>query len=106
MIKYFRKAGYKEAKNKNDLVNLEFFLENISFIKSEERSTFSDIKMDRVETYILFLKTFDGSAFNAKLESIINNALQDGIKIYNEITAEAERQENGYLITISIIIKG
>lgn len=106
MIKYLKKVGFKETKNKDDMTDKEFYLQNVFYENDTELTTFNNIKVQRVETYILFYKSFDPSIFNTKLEDILNSALDDGIGVYQGVTVESERVENGYNITMNFTIKG
>ena len=104
MKKYLRSAGYRHTNN-NDLKDKEFYLSNVAFEQSEQ-STFGKTVLDRTETYILFLKDFDGIVVGDKLASIVDDAMNDGVDVLNDFVFNTERVENGYEIEINFIIKG
>lgn len=104
MKKYFKSSGWKESKN-NDVLDKEFYLEEVNFEQSLE-TTFNNVILDRTETYSLFLKTFDSQTFKTKIEGIINSALSDGVNIVENPSINALREENGYRLTLIFNIKG
>ena len=105
MKKYIAQAGYKYKPKYDDLTDKEFTLVSSAY-EGSEQSTFSDIKQDLQETYMLFLKTFTQSTFKTKLEGIINRANTAGLCAALENTVEVEKQESGYMITMNFIIRG
>lgn len=104
MKKYLRSAGFRHTNN-NDLKDKEFYLSNVSFATSE-KTVVSSVVLDRVETYTLFLKDFNGDTLGTKFASAINEAMIDGVDVLNDFAFEAERVENGFEIQITFIIKG
>lgn len=104
MKKYLRSAGYRHTNN-NDLKDKEFYLFNVAFDQSEQ-SIVGKTVLDRTETYILFLKDFDGIAVGDKLASMVDDAMNDGVDVLNDFVFNAERVENGYNIEITFNIKG
>lgn len=101
MIKYLKQEGYKFVDGKDDLNHGEFYLENITYEKDLDLSVLGHISISRSEVYVLFLKELDGELFNTKLENIFNNS-----GVFGDVSANAEKQENGYNITIIFEIKG
>lgn len=104
MKKYFKSSGWKESKS-NDVLDKEFYLEEVNFEQSLE-TRFNNVILDRTETYSLFLKTFDSQTFKTKIEGIINSALSDGVNIVENPSINALREENGYRLTLIFNIKG
>lgn len=105
MKKHIANAGYKFKSDYNDMTDKEFYLSEALY-EDSEHSLMGGLKFNMQETYVLFLKSFDASAFRSKLESILNNANSGGLcaALGNSVTAE--RQENGYMITMNFTIKG
>lgn len=104
MKKYLRNAGFRHSNN-NDLKDKEFYLQNISFDTSDN-STLQNTVLDRTETYIIFLRDFDSDNIGSKMISIVDNAMNDGVDILNDVSFVADRVENGYEIQITFVIKG
>jgi len=101
MIKYIREQGYQY----NDMTHKQFFLEGIVY-ENSATSTMGGWKLDRQETYVLFLKDIDAETFKATLEAIIDSALNDGVGVSLGNSITVENVENGYNITMSFIIQG
>lgn len=104
MKKYIAGQGYKFKDDYNDMTDKQFFLENVIYGDSEQ-STFGSLVQDRQETYVLFLKHFEPNTFLVKLQNMLNNALNGGLSVALGNAVEAERQENGYLITMNFTIR-
>lgn len=105
MKKYIIDAGYTFKNSYNDMTNKQFFMSDVNYENSNS-STLGNIVLDRQETYILFIKDFDPSVFKSKLEGIINDANSEGVCAVLGNAIQAERQEQGHLITMSFIIQG
>jgi len=103
MKKYLIAQGYKFKSNANDMKHKEFFLQGVVYANSET-STMGGFKLDREETYILFLKDIDAESFKATLEAIIDSALNDGVGASLAHSITVENVENGYNVTMSYII--
>lgn len=102
MIKYLKQQKWKEA-NKNDLDFYQFYLEKVEYGRSAT-STLNRVRLDRIESYLLFLKTVEAETLSKDLESVINNAKADGVDVIEE-SITVERQENGYLINLIFTIR-
>ena len=105
MKKYITKKGFKYKDDANDMIHKQFYMSSVVY-ENSETSVLNGKILDRVETYILFLKDIDTAQFKTTLESIINTALADGINVSLANTILAERQENGYLVTMEFLIQG
>ena len=105
MKKYIIENGYKFKGDYNDMVDKQFTLISAAY-EDGESSTLGGLVLDMQETYVLFLKTFNVSSFKGKLESIINAANNDGLCVTLGNSINAERQENGYMITMNFITRG
>jgi hypothetical protein len=105
MKKYINAAGYSFTKQYNDLTNKQYALESVTYGDSEN-TTFSNIVLDRVEVYKLFLKEIDPDTFGTKLETILASALSDNVNVATGNNISVENVENGYLITLQFEIKG
>ena len=105
MKKYLIDEGYTLRDSYNDITNKQFFLESVRFGNSAT-STFGNTRLDRVETYVLFLKNIEVGTFKTKLESIINNALSGGVNVSLNNDIFVEKVENGYQITLAFLIEG
>ena len=103
MKKYLKAAGWKESKN-NDVLDKQFYLQDITY-EQGEYSSLGNVVTDRTESYILFLKNFDIDSFQTKIESILNSALNDGVGIVEAPSVIAEREENGYQLTLTFTIR-
>ena len=104
MKKYILAQGYKFKGDYNDMNDKQFYLANVDYADGEH-STMGGLVLDMQETYVLFLKTFDALIFRTTLEAIINAANTDGLCATLGNAISAERQENGYMITMNFIIK-
>jgi len=105
MKKYIIAQGFSYKSNANDMTHKQFYLDTVLYANSEN-SRMGDFKLDREETYIMFLKEVDGASFQATLEAIINAALNDNVDVVLGNSIAVERQENGYSITMNFIIQG
>lgn len=105
MKKYIATQGYKFKGDYDDMADKQFFLSNGAYVDSEN-STMGNLVLDKQETYVLFLKNFDISSFKITLQNIINAANSDGLCATLGNAIEAERQENGYMITMNFITRG
>lgn len=105
MIKYITARGYKLKESYNDMTHKQFFLEGIVY-ENSVTSTMGGFKLDRTETYILFLKDIDAELFKATLESIIHNAQVDKVNVSLANSITVENVENGYNVTMSYYIQG
>ena len=105
MKKYIAAKGYKFKGDYDDMTDKQFTLINAAYEDSES-STMGNLVLDKQETYVLFLKTFDEITFKTKLQGIINAANADGLCATLGNAINAERQENGYMITMNFIIRG
>ena len=105
MKRYIKEAGFIFREDHNDLTNRQFSLTNVTFINSEQ-STLGTLKLDREESYTIFIKDFEPSNFKAKLESIINSAIRKGVNVTLSNTGEVEKVENGYTVALSFYIQG
>ncbi len=97
--------GYHFKEAYNDMTHKQFYLENIAY-ENSITSTMGSFKLDRQETYGLFLKEVDGALFKSTLEAIIDAALNDGVAVSIGNSITVENVENGYNITMSFIIQG
>lgn len=102
MIKYLKQKRWKESQN-NDLDHNQFHLQSVTYDRSDT-SIIGSIKMDRIENYILFLKTIDAEAFGRTISSVINSAKVGGVDVFDE-SISVDREENGYLINLSFTIR-
>jgi len=94
MISVLKNKGYKLTK-KDTLNNREFREFGKSFVISD-RSTLSDQTYDITEIFELFL---DEKFYKESLMMAILDETRD--EPIDEITADVERQERGYLITFT-----
>ena len=121
MITLLKTKGYKLTKN-DTLNNREFRELNKSIEINEDLSMFGRAVYDTNETFELFLgdKTFTDN----KIHSILNGGRTTGFKDfyietgyvdpdytidlrgYDELSANVERQERGYLITFTTLKQG
>lgn len=105
MKRYLKEAGFTYKEDYNDLTNRQFTLSGVVYSNSEA-STLSGIKLDREESYSLFLKDFDPSDFKNKMEMAINSAIRKGVNVTISNNIEVEKVENGYNIAITFLIQG
>lgn len=105
MKKYLIDAGYKFRKDHNDMTSKQFTLVGSAYADGEN-STLGNRVVDLQETYQLFLKSFEPESFRDTLKEIINNALNDGVCVGLNNAVEVEKQENGYMVTMSFVISG
>jgi len=105
MKKYLIDKGYLFKNEYDDMTHKQFYLVSVVYANSET-STFGNLKLDRQETYSLFLKTIDPSIFKTTLESILNSALADGVNVSLSNDVSVENVENGYNITLAFVIQG
>lgn len=105
MKKYLLQQGYKFKGDYNDMTDKQFYLAEAAY-EDSEASTMGNHVMDMQETYVLFLKSFSPSSFKNTLESVLNNAISDGLCASLGNTVNVEKQENGYMITMNFIIRG
>ena len=106
MKKYIAANGFKYKGDYNDMTDKQFYLSSAAYGDSEDISVMGNLRLNAQETYVLFLKSFTLSTFKNKLESIINDANSDGLCATLGNAIEVERQENGYMITMSFITRG
>lgn len=105
MKKYIIAQGYKFKGDYDDMTDKQFTLTNAAY-EDSDNSTLGNLVLDMQETYVLFLKTFEPTTFKLKLQKIINAANTDGLCATLGNAINAERQENGYMITMNFIIRG
>jgi len=105
MKKYLIAQGYLFKEGYDDMTHKQFTLKSVQY-ENSETSTLGNMRLDRLETYDLFLKTLDPSTFKTSLESIINAALSDGVNVSIDNSIDAEKVENGYNITLAFVIQG
>jgi len=105
MKKYISDAGFSFRANYDDLINKQFALESVSYDQSES-SVLGNIILDRTEVYSLFLKDINTVLFKTKLETIINNAIADGVNVTDFATIDVIKVENGFEVTLNFTIKG
>lgn len=105
MIKYIKSQGYQYVDNYDDLTPKQFTLDSAS-MNDSEFSTFGNSKLDRVETYRIFVKHIDLAVFQGQVADMLNSAISDGINVSSGTTAEVENVENGYNITLQFNIRG
>ena len=105
MKKYLIDAGFKYKPDYNDMLHKQFYLEGVEYANSDQ-SILGKMILDREETYVLFLKDIDAKAFKSTIEGIINAASYDKVPLTLGNSISVERQENGYLVTMSFIIEG
>ena len=105
MIKYIKSQGYNYVDNYNDITPKQFTLESAS-MNDSEYSAFGNSKLDRIETYRLFVKNIDLAVFQGQVTNILNSAISDGINVSTGTTVDVENVENGYNITLQFNIRG
>lgn len=105
MKKYIAAKRYKYKENANDMQHKQFYLASVVY-ENSETSTLGGKKLDRLETYVIFLKDFDPSDLKTQLESILNNALADGVNVSLANSILVEKQENGYDVAMEFLIQG
>jgi len=105
MKKYILAQGYKFKGSYNDMTHKEFYLVGVVYGNSDT-STMGGFKLDREETYGLFLKDIDVESFKTTLETIIDSALEDGVGASLAHSITVENVENGYNVTMSYNIQG
>lgn len=105
MKKQLQNAGYTYKSNANDMTHKQFYLQNIAYANSET-TVFNGFKLDREETYIMFLRDIDSESFKASMEAICDEAIGDGIANTIGTSIDVEYVENGYEVTMNYIIQG
>lgn len=121
MITLLKTKGYKFTKN-DTLDNRQFRELDKSIEINEDLSMFGRLVYDIAEQFQLFLsdRTFTNKKIKAILESGLTTGFNDfymetgyvdpdytiDLRGYDELTAEVERQERGYLITFNTIKQG
>jgi len=95
MISLLKRKGYKLTKN--DTLEHREFRESIkTYSINDERSSFAEQVYDLTEQFELFIN--EKMYTDKKMKAILDATRNEGIE---EITADVERQERGYLITFT-----
>jgi hypothetical protein len=100
MIAYLKGLGFKYTV-KDTLNGKEFRLVEESVAISEELTTLGNTVTESTKVYELFLPTSGYSV--AKIEGIVSGSNNNG-DIIVSATADVEKQERGYLITLTFVI--
>ena len=100
MIPYLKGLGFRYTE-KDTLNGNEFRLVEESVAISEELTTLGNTVTESTKVYELFLPTRGYSV--AKIEGIVSGSNNNG-DIIVSATADVEKQERGYLITLTFVI--
>lgn len=99
MISYIKSKGYKFTKNET-LGNREFREIDYTITVNDDLSTLDTVAYNTAKTYELFL---DNKAYSvAKIQAILGD-LRDENEVITG-SADIEKQERGYLITLTFVI--
>ena len=105
MIKYIKSEGYSYKEHYNDLTDKQFTLVGATMSDSEH-STLGNSKMDRLETYSIFVRNIDLSVFQNKVVNMLHSAINDGVNVSLGNNVDVENVENGFKIILIFNIRG